>query len=82
MVVGEFGGRKFLGFERLTHIPIAKKLLSRSLLTRQEEKWIDDYHEDVWTRVSEPPIPFFAFKSSSCQCSAMMNSMMMMMMIV
>eukprot|EP01036_Dinobryon_divergens_P031374 gene31374-40760_t len=50
--LGEFGGRKFLGFDRLTHIPIAKNLLVRSLLTKQEEKWIDDYHNDVWTKVS------------------------------
>ena len=49
--IGEFGGRRFLGFDRLTHIPIAKNLLVRSLLTKQEEKWIDDYHNDVWTKV-------------------------------
>lgn len=47
----EFGGRPFLGFERLTHIPIQQKLMDVSLLTAQEIGWINKYHQDVISRV-------------------------------
>ena len=34
--LGEFGGKKFLGFEKLTKIPIQRKLMDKALLTDQE----------------------------------------------
>lgn len=43
--------RKFLGFERLTHIPISKRLIKRELLTPEEVRWLDEYHAEVWARV-------------------------------
>ena len=49
--LGEFGGRSFCGFERLTHIPIQKKLMDVSLLTDSEVAWIDSYHREVRERV-------------------------------
>jgi len=47
----EFAGRKWLGFERLTHIPIQLKLVDVSLLTATEVAWIDTYHEQIQQRV-------------------------------
>lgn len=49
--LGEFGGRAFYGFERLTHIPIQKRLMDLSLLTEAEVAWVDTYHREVWERV-------------------------------
>ena len=48
----EFGGKKYLGFERLTHVPIDKSMIDVELLSKKEIEWIDRYHEDVWDRVS------------------------------
>ena len=49
--LGEFGGRAFFGFERLTHIPLQKKLMDLSLLTASEVAWVDGYHQEVRERV-------------------------------
>ena len=49
--LGEFGGRAFYGFERLTHIPIQKRLMDLNLLTDVEVAWVDGYHREVWERV-------------------------------
>ena len=49
--LGEFGGRAFYGFERLTHIPIQKRLMDVSLLTDTEVAWVDTYHRQVRERV-------------------------------
>jgi Xaa-Pro aminopeptidase len=40
-----------LGFDRLTHIPIQKKLIDVSLLTDKEIAWINQYHADVLSKV-------------------------------
>jgi len=48
----EFSGRSFLGFERLTHIPIQQKLIDTNLLTPTEIGWINTYHQQVRDRVS------------------------------
>jgi len=47
----EFGGRPFLGFERLTHIPIQRKLMFMGLLAENEITWINTYHAQVLERV-------------------------------
>jgi len=47
-----FGGNSFLGFERLTQVPIQRKMLARELLSPAELAWIDAYHADVWRLVS------------------------------
>ena len=49
--LGEYRGRSFLGFERLTHIPIQKKMIDTSLLTDIEIKWINKYHSEVHEKV-------------------------------
>ena len=43
--------RKFLGFERLTHIPISKRLIKAELLAPEEVAWLDAYHAEVWEKV-------------------------------
>lgn len=49
--LGEYRGRSFLGFERLTHIPIQKKLMDVSLLTDAEVAWINEYHATIRAKV-------------------------------
>jgi C-terminal region of peptidase_M24 len=41
----------FLGFEKLTHIPIQKKLIDVSLLTEKEINWLNTYHAEVREKV-------------------------------
>jgi Xaa-Pro aminopeptidase len=45
--LGEFAGKGFLGFEKLTMIPIQKKLMNVALLTSSEISWINNYHAKV-----------------------------------
>jgi len=42
----------YLGLEPLTHVPIQRSLIDRTLLTPAEARWLDDYHATVWARVS------------------------------
>ena len=42
----EFG--KFLCFESLTLFPISKKLIEVSMLSKEELRWLNDYHEKVY----------------------------------
>lgn len=44
--------RQYLKFEKLTHIPICKRLIVKELLAPEEVRWLDDYHAQVWERVS------------------------------
>ncbi len=41
-IAGAEGG--YLGFETLTHVPLDRALIDRSLLTDAEVRWIDAYH--------------------------------------
>lgn len=52
----EFGGKSYLGFERLTHVPIDKSMVSPSLLSDTEIGWLNSYHDDVWQKLS-PRMP-------------------------
>jgi len=45
-------GKKFLCFEKLTKIPIQKKMIDFDLMTDEEIKWLNDYHKDVWHTIS------------------------------
>jgi Xaa-Pro aminopeptidase len=45
--LGEFGGKSFLGFDKLTKVPIQKKLIDTALLTPIEVEWLDTYHARV-----------------------------------
>lgn len=47
-----FGGKSFLGFERLTYVPIDKNMINQALLSFSEIQWLDEYHEDVWQKLS------------------------------
>ncbi|KAJ3670224.1 hypothetical protein LUZ60_010548 [Juncus effusus] len=51
-VPNSFGGIEYLGFEKLTFVPIQTKLVNLSLLSHGEIKWLNDYHEQVWEKVS------------------------------
>lgn len=48
----EFGGKPYLGFERLTHVPMDKSMINPSLLSAAEIEWLDSYHTDVWRKLS------------------------------
>jgi len=47
-----FGEKGYLGFEHITMCPIHKNLIDIDLLTLQERKWLNDYHTEVWAKVS------------------------------
>ncbi|KAK1258947.1 hypothetical protein QJS04_geneDACA010229 [Acorus gramineus] len=47
-----FGGIVYLGFEKLTFVPIQRKLVDTSLLSSSEINWLNDYHSQVWEKVS------------------------------
>jgi len=41
-----------LYFETITLAPFDKKLIDLSMLSNDEKKWINDYHHEVWEKVS------------------------------
>jgi Xaa-Pro aminopeptidase len=43
----EGGERPMLGFETLTLAPIARELIVKQMLTKQEREWVDSYHARV-----------------------------------
>ena len=45
--------KKFLSFEVLTLVPIDTKLIDHKLLNMQEKKWINNYHNRVFTKISK-----------------------------
>ncbi|OWM85360.1 hypothetical protein CDL15_Pgr018984 [Punica granatum] len=47
-----FGGLVYLGFEKLTFVPIQTKMIDLSLLSTAEVNWVNDYHAQVWEKVS------------------------------
>lgn len=42
-----FCGRKFLGFETVTMVPISTHLINMNLLSAREIEWINEYHRQV-----------------------------------
>jgi Xaa-Pro aminopeptidase len=40
-----------LGFETLTMAPIARELIVKKMLTKDEIAWVDGYHADVWQKI-------------------------------
>lgn len=48
----KFGGKKYLGFEKLTFIPMEKNMMALDLMTSEEIKWVDNYHAEVWENIS------------------------------
>jgi Xaa-Pro aminopeptidase len=41
----------YLGFRRLTYIPMQEKLMDKALLTDRELEWVNAYHAEVRERV-------------------------------
>lgn len=50
--IESFSGRGFLGFEKLTMIPIQHKCMDFDLLTPTEINWIDMYHAEIREKVA------------------------------
>ena len=46
------GKKTFLRFNKLTMIPIQKNLIVTNLMTIEELDWLDNYHEEVFAKVS------------------------------
>ncbi|CAI9102219.1 OLC1v1000452C2 [Oldenlandia corymbosa var. corymbosa] len=46
-----YGGIGYLGFEKLTFVPIQAKLIDVTLLSVAEIEWINHYHSQVWDKV-------------------------------
>ncbi|HHM21910.1 MAG TPA: M24 family metallopeptidase, partial [Bacteroidetes bacterium] len=46
----EFG--RFLRFETLTLFPIDLKLIAKNLLTKEEKIWLENYHAEVYNKLS------------------------------
>ncbi|KAL1831946.1 hypothetical protein ACET3Z_001597 [Daucus carota] len=47
-----FGGIEYIGFEKLTFVPIQAKMIDMSLLSVTEIGWLNEYHSQVWEKVS------------------------------
>jgi Xaa-Pro aminopeptidase len=47
----EGGERPMLGFETLTLAPIARDLIVKQLLTKEEIAWVNAYHARVWEKI-------------------------------
>ncbi|KAF9269551.1 Creatinase/aminopeptidase [Marasmius fiardii PR-910] len=47
-----FGEKGYLSFEHVTMCPIQTKLVDTKLLTAEELQWLNDYHKEVWEKVS------------------------------
>ena len=48
----QIGELPMLGFERLTYVPFDTRLIDRSLLSPAEFRWINEYHAEVYRRLS------------------------------
>ncbi|HRO03221.1 MAG TPA: M24 family metallopeptidase C-terminal domain-containing protein, partial [Terricaulis sp.] len=46
----EGGERPMLGFETLTMAPIARDLIVKAMLTKDELAWLNAYHAEVWAK--------------------------------
>ncbi|WP_025898453.1 aminopeptidase P family protein [Sneathiella glossodoripedis] len=44
--------RELLGFETLTFAPIDVNAIEKSLLSPEEVAWLNDYHAEVWLKIS------------------------------
>ncbi|KAG6750500.1 hypothetical protein POTOM_044996 [Populus tomentosa] len=56
-----YGGIEYLGFEKLTYVPIQTKLVDLSLLSVAEVDWLNNYHAQVWEKASTHQPIFCAF---------------------
>ena len=49
----KFGDKPYLGFERVTMTPHCRKLVNVDLLTEDEKKFINEYHQEVFEKTSK-----------------------------
>ena len=49
--IKEVDGKILLGFENLTFVPIDKRLMVLSMLTKFEKDWINNYHQNVLKKI-------------------------------
>jgi Xaa-Pro aminopeptidase len=49
----EGGERPMLGFETLTLAPIARELILKQMLTKEEVAWVNAYHARVWAEIGQ-----------------------------
>lgn len=47
-----YNGRKFLQFETVTVVPYCRNLIDVLLLAAEELKWVNQYHQKVWDKLS------------------------------
>ncbi|TFK64848.1 aminopeptidase-P [Pluteus cervinus] len=47
-----FNGNIWLGFERLTCVPIQTKLIKENMLTKEEKQWIKDHNQKCYERLA------------------------------
>mmetsp|Transcript_12422 Transcript_12422/g.18214 ORF Transcript_12422/g.18214 Transcript_12422/m.18214 type:complete len:505 (+) Transcript_12422:844-2358(+) len=63
------GKKTFLRFNKLTMIPIQKNLINISLMTTEELDWLDEYHQEVYDKVSpllEKDSPSLLWLAKAC----------------
>jgi Xaa-Pro aminopeptidase len=46
------GNLETMGFEDLTMVPFDKNLLDLSLMNNSEIEWLNEYHQNVWNKIS------------------------------
>ena len=46
--IDKVNGKKLLGFENLTFVPIDTRLLDHTILTNPEKDWLNNYHREVF----------------------------------
>lgn len=51
----QFGDKPFLKFECVTLVPLCRKLIDKKLLSEEETKWVNEYHQKVLKTIG----PFF-----------------------
>ena len=51
------GFGRFLGFKVMTLFPFDRSLFEKEIMTPEEIKWVDDYHQMVCDRLDEREMP-------------------------
>ena len=49
--ITDVDGKGLLGFDNLTFVPIDKRLMDFKMLTKPEKDWINNYHNEVFTKI-------------------------------
>lgn len=49
---GEFNGNVWLGFERLTCVPIQTKMVKESMLTKEERAWLKEHNQRCYDKLA------------------------------